>query len=203
MAAKRKRDFTSSDSSAKRQRTGSSSRDIALALSRMRETKFHLPTENNFTVSTAGHLFDLTAMSQGTGRGERVGDKIYVKSLDLHFLVENQDNENLMRVSLVRALKSQMTISDCPTSSAVQPWDRSKVQVYYDAVFNPKDTEAGVGTFLKSKIHRQVIKSIRAQSKYSGTANLHGGLYLFCRTDSGAGPHPAISYGATVWFTDV
>lgn len=201
---KRKRSDSSYGSN-KRARTGQSSRDIAIALSRMRETKFHLPTINNTGISTSGTLFSLVGMNQGTGRGERVGDKIYVKGLRLNYIAENEeaDYNNLMRVCVIRALKSNFALSDCPVADEVTPWDQSKVQVLYDKTHYMRNQEVEAGEFNSDKHCRTINLPIRAQTKFSGTTGLHGEIFIFVRSDSGAITHPAFSFGATVWFTDV
>ena len=167
------------------------------------ETKVYSPNQNNATVSTSGYLVSLSDMDRGTHQFERVGSMIYIDNIRLRFLLENQDQENLMRVAILRSLKSDLVLGDLPTSSVLQPFDPNKVFIYYDKVFNMKDTETGSGSYTKSKIFREVFKKIKARSRFDNSDNvIHGGIYLFVRSDSGAPNHPAISWYSRTVFKD-
>lgn len=105
-------------------------------LNSTRETKTYQPNIAQ-NISVGGTLISLTqGMNQGTGRQNRIGNKIFIKSVDVNLLLRKPDGDytpQTVRVIMCRSLKSDLDLSDLPNTSS-GPVNRSAAFVYYDQI---------------------------------------------------------------------
>lgn len=173
-----------------------------------RETKFHLPT-NTGSLSETGLIQELTSgLTQGTGRGNRIGTEIFVKSVDINVAVTPSTTDTrVVRISLVRTLKSEAIIDDTPAAGNVYtPWNRNAFQVYYDELFpcipDLTSTTDPSGTVQMRPITKRIIQSVKAKAEWfdnDAADDKHGQLILFIDAQGGNADY---GYGATVWYLD-
>lgn len=173
------------------------------------ETKF-LEVNNGSSFDYNGTIYDLSAVTAGTGDSNRIGDKITPKSLKMNASITPGDSINVCRFLVFRWHPSSVT--DPPTiaklfgagpGSGWAPYShynhdgRTNFSVLMDRFFYVGD---------QSKQVQLINKTLRLASKpisyIAGSTNRYNGIYLAIISDSGAAPNPSMVITFTLNYDD-
>lgn len=88
---------------------------------------------NGDSINTSGLVLGILAINQGTGRGFRVGNKVFVRYLTINAVI-NQNNTGvaLIRTAAVWPKRPDTAIGDYPTTNFTQNFDLDKFIVLWD-----------------------------------------------------------------------
>ena len=73
------------------------------------------------------------SISQGTGRAQRVGNKIFIRYFTIFgYIDENTSSTNMVRMTVAWPKRVDAAIGDMPTTSYEQPWDLDQFSIIKD-----------------------------------------------------------------------
>lgn len=154
------------------------------------------------TINNGGIAYPCVQIVQGTGRGARVGNKIFVRYIRINATFYSNDAANVVwRTSLVRSRGPNALIGDFPTSYENQNYDIDKFIVIWDHYFhtgNMNTTDKGIIHFRKSTY---VGASQTFNDNVSSEAT-NGQFYWFVWTNDSIVPSPYMQYEIQTTFTD-
>lgn len=205
------------------------SRVVKRTVDRMSETKEGFYTYSNcggnaadfssFGYGAASACASLVAgITAGTGSGQRIGRQIFVRGVQVSFMMQPGDSYNNIRFVLVRprgqadltnnAVFVQQVLSGVSSSGTqwANPVDTDIYQVLWDRMFTmrklPLDGNSS-NTVNQNKLIRKYIKINQKFTFDTSASNLRD-LWLIGISDSAAIAHPgAIAGFVKVWFKDL
>lgn len=179
-------------------------------LSRFSESKVKTDVFNN-SVQTSGLSISIPSITQGTGRTQRVGNKIFIRYMKIKgYINENKSNTGLIRMALVWPRRIDVAIGDFPTSSYTQPFDLDKFTIIWDK-YVPLASAYNLGT--GAGVENQGTLSVRPVTVtvpimksyvYDDNANYPQQPlpFLFLWSADSIAPSPFFDASTTVTFTD-
>lgn len=161
---------------------------------------------------TFSQFFDLSNIPQGTADTQRIGDKIYLESIQFKFMLQSPDNWSYTRVQLVQwnedtavanvsmgtTLQSATTIPR-DLCSPIQIDKGSKFKILYDKLFSQvlsAETQDVSFSLFKNKGFKRVIEY--GNSVTSGMSH----IFLLVCSNSALVPHPTIDGWARLRYRD-
>lgn len=173
-----------------------------------KQSKFYQPADH-FTLNAGGTLISLTnGMSQGAGMHQRIGNKIWLKSLDVKCYLYKPDGYEPagVRVMLVRSLKSDPVLGDFPSTNQ-GPINRDEFFVFYDE-YHPAQYSIAVDPPTAYVRMTPIVISLKQSLKnvakwYDDAASQDnpGHVFLFLLPTNGE-PFE-MSFTSTLWYNDM
>lgn len=190
-------------------------RKVKKVINAVAEKKYHDIQAGTQSPDTSGVVVDLSAVPQDTtvsGDTVRVGDEIYIRSLQIRGNIIDADSYNAVRVIVFQWLMDTSIAGAAPTVanilqsiaggygtlSSFNHDSHTQYRILYDKVFLP-DTDDPIKyfKFYCSKFYR---KKISFTAGGTGAANK---LYLLLISDSSVASHPRVDYVTRLNFTDM
>lgn len=158
-------------------------------------------------IQSSGLVVGSYAISQGTGRTQRVGNKVFIRYVKLKgFIYENASATGMVRVAAVWPRNTALTVGDLPFSYS-QPIDPDRWTVIFDklipmqVVSTANPINYGSNSYIPIDYTLKVFKTMMYDDTSTTTQDT-GPVFYFYSSDSLA-PSPYISYHLSVTFTDV
>lgn len=178
------------------------------------ETKYLETATTGLAVDWNGTVTDLSVIAQGTTDGQRIGDKVRIRGLRLHMIMNIADNTQNVRVMIVQ-FRGNTQIAGAPTVAQVlvpttlgtinapianRVWDLTQqFNVLYDKLYTYESVSKPV-LHVRRTISIKYAK--RLMSFYQAGTTGANKLYLMLISDSGAAPHPSIQFQIRLMYDD-
>lgn len=93
------------------------------------------------TIDIAGRMYSIPDVEQGTGKGQRIGNKIFVRYWRINMIVSAANlSVGLFRFCVVWPRNVEQDIGDMPINSYVSPIDIDKWTIIEDRIFTIANT---------------------------------------------------------------
>lgn len=184
------------------------SRKVMKVVKRTQEKKYH-PFSGTSQITNAGYLLDFTVIAQGNTDTTRVGDMIYLKSLQFGVEFVRADSTNTFRMVLFQWKPPSSNATNPPLMSDIlldttYPWispynhdQRKNYKILLDRRIT-LDSDDGTRSYRFS-----ITRGFARQVQYiGGTSVGNNNLYGYIVSDSSAASHPGIFWSGKVNFTD-
>lgn len=172
------------------------------------EKKFHIVGAAPISISTAGQIEDLSAVTQGPSEAQRIGDKLLPKYITINFQVVLADTTNLMQVILLRWKPDDAidTITFAKVNNggnlapiAMYNWNmRDKFDILKSEIFS---LDAGNPSQFRRWFVSFGDKTSQMKYNISATSGCNKFFLVIC-SDSQATTHPTFTYYSRLVFTD-
>lgn len=185
---------------------------VSREISRRAEKKYHLDSETGTNITSAGAVYDLSAVAQGDTDTTRDGDSLYVRSVRVKGFVTNKGGAP----SHTRVILFQWFDDSTPTASnvliagylstALAPVSlyhhdqRKKYNVLYDRLIN-SDYNGGSEAPLFDTGYKMPKRKKISYTSAATTGNAK--LWLLIVNDIGTATYPTISYVSRMTFNDM
>lgn len=188
------------------------SRIVQTKLNASREKKFILTSRVGDSISYSGTIYALTNVAQGTTDSDRVGDRIYIKSVQVRWNMKIADVYNQCRVILFQwdqdnsGLTMQRLLAgtlvgtnNAPLAPYAHDFSKDR-RILYDKSFILDGVDKVAETDTTYVTRGFMDRRIQYYSGSSTTGN--GFLFLAVISDSSAINHPTLDFVAKVTYTD-
>lgn len=181
----------------------------------MVEVKYQDTSESNADITTTGTITDITALSRGTSdQGERIGDRVKLRSYRLKGSITGGDATNVIRViyfiwhpnsvSLAPTMAQILLGGGTPTANSPNlnyvVDGRDQFTVVYDKRFTMVGGSSSTSLMKKFNV---VLKLSAIQQYNTTNTSSTKKLYMLRVSDSSAINHPTISYVARTRYIDI
>lgn len=170
---------------------------VKAVVNRSQETKHLTTVASSWTDigGSLGTLTNITAISQGTGDSNRIGNSVRAQKIFVQKLLRVEDNVSTphatIRVLLVQARGESLSTSDMPGFAS--PVDLDKMYVLQDRMVNLSSTGvSGAGTYFGSGSYRlklSLSKGFKRNIHYNDASNIptQNAIYLYMLADNSYG----------------
>lgn len=160
-------------------------------------------------VPSTGALLSMVDVTQGNGDTQRIGDSLYVRSLEFNFNLANGDSTNFLRCILFQwkpningnpAVGDLLLDSSDPINSPYNHDKRYQFKVIYDKTYLVDAVQAPV-----KHISWMFTRGFSRKVQYVGGASTEGSnrLFIYIFSDSSAIPHPTLAYTGKLSYSDL
>lgn len=170
-------------------------------------------TSVSLTPTTSGY-FTYTALSQGSGDTQRIGDSINVTSLHVKGYTTRADTTNIVR--LIVFLWKPLSSDIAPLAGSVidsSTWSADPTQAYYNVDRRRKPRQYKVlydKTWYLDSDHTIIPFSFNYMPKTPIKINFASGsstasdnqIYFQMMSDSAAASHPILLFSSRIYYTD-
>lgn len=203
----------------KRRRLGITSRSLLMAKralrsvkrdNKTRELKFIDISRNNISSDEDGDLIDLVVSTQGTTTTTRVGNKIYLSSIQLKgILALNTLSSAIFRIIMIRDKSDVIGIGDIlqyysvgdQNVAVMSPYNRDHkldYKVLFDKLYYMNSVKSTTSGF---KIKKK-LKCVCRLNDADAVQNNQIKLFVVSSTTTGAGTKPFFSIMSRIYYTD-
>lgn len=174
-------------------------REVKTLLARRTELKY-LADAQSPNVSTSGFIKKVSQIAQGSDTGNRIGDTIHARSLELHGNILRGDASNFVRIIVFQWRVSDSTapvVGDI-LGNASRWWDgyngdkRSYYTILWDKTFAMSQNGSNDVVVFKKKIYKRMATRMEFENGSSTAPGTHM-LYYMLLSDSGAIGHPLVN----------
>lgn len=189
-------------------------KQVQKIISQNAEKKYHYTNQSPTTISYSGQSFPLSAISQGNDNGERVGNKINLKRLQINLTASAADQFNVMRIVIIQTTDGSSPSwtnfmseggSTLSPLSLVIPDQISNIRFIYDSgPFPLTVNDSNMTRNKKINIALYNKKNAMKTINYESSVNTAGPgvLRMYVISDSAAATHPSFSFVARLDYTD-
>jgi len=156
-------------------------------------------------VGTAGYAQILNIPPVGTGKGERIGNRIFGRYLKIKFTIDisqaSATGTVVSRVSIVRARTAGLTLADMPVAGSTEMWDSDKWEVVWDkrAIQGTLSTD-GKDVWIRDITLRCFKPMLFNDNNSNSVTNQY---WIFARTSDGGLVMPTFVFTCLFTFTDL
>lgn len=183
---------------------------------KLSETKYYDKIDQATAVDFAGtNLTLLTDVTQGTSDLQRVGDKLTIRGMRIRFTFSVADNYNIIRMILFQWIPSNNLLGPVPgyvlsatylsTSRATEaPYThdyKSQMIILWDKTINLALNQSNQAKYINKKVKLKFAK--KRINFVAGTTAASNHIFLLLVSDSGAVPHPGVSFVSRLWYDDM
>lgn len=175
-------------------------REVKTLLARRSELKYIVDTQSQ-NVSTSGFIKKITdGIPTGSTTGQRIGDMINARSVELHGNILRGDASNFVRIIVFqwRVSDSTAPVLGDIIGSPAKWWDgyngdkRSYYTILWDKTFPMSQNGSNDVVAFKKKIYKRMASRLEYETGASNSPGTHM-LYYILLSDSGAIGHPLVN----------
>lgn len=153
------------------------------------------------SITSSGLIVDFANLiSQGTGAGQRIGNKLKIMSINIRGWMNAGDDDNTVRLMFLRNISGSLGLADMPNT--IEFPNTNNYVVYKDKLYTLNTQWNGTNAVYPKRVFSMNIVFPKGKKiDYGGTV-IDKQMIFYMVSASGALPHPQIQYEYAVNFID-